>query len=146
MKPAEALPEGWPQAITIHDIDHARVALGAARSLGKPVILLSAPAAAGSVGVAFFAALVRQARGEFPDVTAFAILDCDRAAGRALAALRGGFDGVVYRGGGESLERLHDIAEQANVRLLGERPDSLDLLECSGDAEEAARIWLGHRK
>jgi fructose/tagatose bisphosphate aldolase len=143
--PADALPEGWPQAITIHDITHARAALAAARETGKPVILLSAPAAAGSVGVAFFAALVRQARGEFPDVAAFAILDCDHAAGRALAALRGSFDGVVYRGGGESWERLHDIAEQANVRLLPTRPDSIDLLECS-DAEEAARTWLGHRK
>jgi hypothetical protein len=140
---AAALPEGWPRALTIHDIAHARAALAAARALAKPVILLSAPAAAGSVGVAFFAALVRQARGEFPDVRAFAILDCDRAAGRALAALRGGFDGVVYRGGGESLERLHDIAEQANIRLLPARPESLDLLDCS-DAEEAARTWLGH--
>ena len=140
---ADALPEGWPRAITIHDIDQARTALAAARAVGKPVILLSAPAAAGTVGVAFFAALARQARGEFPDVTAFAILDCDRAAGRALAALRGGFDGVVYRGGGESLERLHDIAEQANIRLLPARPESLDLLECS-DAEEAARTWLSH--
>ena len=140
---AAALPEGWPRAITIHDIDHARAALAAARDTGKRVILLSAPAAAGSVGVGFFAALVRQARHEFPDVTAFAILDCDRAAGRALAALRGGFDGVVYRGGGESLERLHDIAEQANVRLLPARPKSLDLLDRE-DAEEAAIAWLSH--
>jgi hypothetical protein len=137
------LPEGWPRSITVHDIDQARAALAAARAVGKPVILLSAPAAAGSVGVAFFAALARQARGEFPDVTAFAILDCDKAAGRALAALRGGFDGVVYRGGGDSLERLHDIAEQANVRLLPARPESLDLLGMS-EAEEAARKWLGH--
>ena len=143
MKPAAVLPAGWPHAITVHDIDQARVALAAAREIGKPVILLSAPAAAGSVGVAFFAALVRQARAEFPDVTAFAILDCDRAAGRALAALRGGFDGVVYRGGGDSLERLHDIAEQANVRLLPARPESLDLLGVS-DAHEEARKWLGH--
>jgi fructose/tagatose bisphosphate aldolase len=129
------------KAVVVHDLDQARIALGAARAVGKPVTLLSAPAAASAVGPAWFATLVRTARGEFPDVEAAAILDCGRAAGRAMAALQAGFNGIVFTGSDAVFHKLADIGEDARCTLYDDRPDALDLME-EQDPAAACRAWL----
>jgi hypothetical protein len=127
--------------VVVHDLDHARIALTVARELGKPVTLLSAPAAASAVGPAWFASLVRTARAEFPDVEVDAILDCDRAAGRAMAALQTGFNGIVFTGSTAILLKLADIGEDQRCTLYDLRPDALDLLD-QKDPAAACRAWL----
>jgi hypothetical protein len=129
------------KAVVVHDLDHARIALAAAQELGKPVTLLSAPAAASAVGPAWFAALVRQARDEFPEVDAEAILDCDRAAGRAMAALQAGFNGIVFTGSTAVLLKLADLGEDRRCTLYDLRPAALDLLDKKNPAA-AVRAWL----
>ena len=129
------------KAVVVHDIEHARIALAAAKELGKPVTLLSAPAAASAVGPAWFAALVRQAQAEFPDVAVESILDCDRAAGRAMAALQTGFNGLVFTGTTATLLKLADLGEDRRCTLYDQRPAALDLLGHKNPAA-AVRAWL----
>ena len=129
------------RAVTVHDLDHARIALTAAAELGRPVILLSAPAIAHAIGPLYFASLVRAARADAPAARCSAILDCHRAAGRAMAAVRLGFEAIVYVGTPETVEKLTDIGEPYGCEILTERPQSLDL---RGQAEplEAVRKYL----
>jgi hypothetical protein len=127
--------------VVVHDIEQARIAAGVAQELGKPVTLLSAPAAASAVGPAWFAALVRAVRDEFPDVDVEAILDCDRAAGRAMAALQTGFNGIVFTGSNTVLLKLADIGEDRRCTLYDARPKALDLLG-QKDPAAACRKWL----
>ena len=129
------------KAVVVHDLDQARLAVAAARELGRPITLLSAPAAASAVGPVWFATLVRTVRAEYPDVEVEAILDCDRAAGRAMAALQAGFNGVVFTGSEAVLLKLADIGEDRRCTLYDARPEALDLLAQKHPAA-ACRAWL----
>jgi hypothetical protein len=129
------------KAVVVHDLDQARIALAAARAVARPITLLSAPAAASAVGPAWFATLIRTVRAEFPGVEIEAILDCDRAAGRAMAALQAGFNGVVFTGSEAVLLKLADIGEDLRCTLYDTRPAALDLL-AEKDPAAACRAWL----
>jgi fructose/tagatose bisphosphate aldolase len=129
------------KAVVIHDLDQARIALEAACAVGRPITLLSAPAAASAVGPAWFATLVRTVRAEFPQVEIEAILDCDRAAGRAMAALQAGFNGIVFTGSETVLLKLADLGEDLHCTLYDMRPKALDLL-AEKDPAAACRAWL----
>ena len=129
------------KVVVVHDLDQARIALAAARAAAQPITLLSAPAAASAVGPAWFATLVRTVRGEFPEVEVEAILDCGRAAGRAMAALQAGFNGIVFTGSDGVFHKLADIGEDQRCTLYDHRPDALDLID-QKDAAAACRAWL----
>jgi fructose/tagatose bisphosphate aldolase len=129
------------KAVVVHDLEQARIALEAARAVGRPITLLSAPAAASAVGPAWFATLVRTVRAEFPQVEIEAILDCDRAAGRAMAALQAGFNGIVFTGSETVLLKLADLGEDLRCTLYDMRPKALDLL-AEKDPAAACRAWL----
>ncbi len=118
-----------PRALVVHDLAQARTALAAARAAHRPVLLLSAPSAAGAVGPAWFAEMVRQARAEFPDVRALGVLDCAKAAGRAMAALRVGLDAVIFTGSYAMLMKLGDVADGTGTSLIDHRPKALDLAD-----------------
>jgi hypothetical protein len=131
------------RAVCVHHLAHAQAALAAAATCGRQVTLLSAPAAGTLVGPQFFAELVRQARATHPEAaTGGGILDCDRAAGRALAAIRLGFEGIVYTGSLEIQRKLADAAEPYGCAIHGERPRALDLAEVRGDPAAALTRWL----
>jgi fructose/tagatose bisphosphate aldolase len=127
--------------VVVHDLEQARIALAAARAVGKPITLLSAPAAASAVGPAWFATLVRTVRAEFPEIDVEAILDCDRAAGRAMAALQTGFNGIVFTGSETVLLKLADLGEDLRCTLYDARPKALDLL-AQKDPAGSCRAWL----
>ena len=127
--------------VVVHDLIQARIALTAARTVGQPVTLLSAPAAASAVGPAWFATLVQTVRAEFPDLEIEAILDCGRAAGRAMAALQAGFNGIVFTGSEGVLLKLADIGEDQRCTLYDQRPKALDLM-AEKDPAAACRAWL----
>ena len=129
------------KAVVVHDLAQARIALTAARIVGKPITLLSAPAAASAVGPAWFATLVRTVRAEFPELEIEAILDCGRAAGRAMAALQSGFNGIVFTGSDGVLHKLADIGEDNRCTLYDARPDALDLMAAK-DPAAACKAWL----
>ena len=89
---------------------------------GRPIILLSAPGAAGFLGVAGFLAMLAP-RGALP----LAILDAGDAPGHALAALRAGVPRVVLAPAVPAFAALADLATGMGARLLPAAPPALDL-------------------
>ena len=129
--------------IIIHSLADARAALAAARDLKTPVVLESAAGAGGFAGPAWFKSVIDQARAEFPEVEASALLDCADEAGTVLAALQQGLTCLRFTGKAAALRRLRDIARQSGATIeTGRRKPALDLLDI-GDPAAAARAYLG---
>ncbi|MBR0655670.1 hypothetical protein [Plastoroseomonas arctica] len=121
-----------PPAVTIYSAAQARAAIDAAGPRG--VLLLSAPAAAGFLGPAWFAAMVV---GHEP-----AALDCGADPGHALAALRFGIKRIILA---EPSDGLLSCAAEVGADILPERPPSLDLFDWNlgkPQARAALRVWL----
>lgn len=128
------------RVVVIHSKAHAEAALAAAEEAGKPVALLSPPAAAKSWGAAYFNALIAAARGAHPAAESVSILDCGAAAGHALGAIREGVEAVCFTGQPEVGAKLRDIAAQAGVGFLDARPDACDLQHESDPAAICRRL------
>ncbi|MDE1147445.1 MAG: hypothetical protein PW843_12640 [Azospirillaceae bacterium] len=129
--------------IRILCLDDARAALTAAD--GAPVRLVSAPDAAGSLGVGGWRALLDQLAAEFPGAPMTAVLDCGDAAGHALAALALGILDISFDGNDGAAARLADIAQAQGARL--HRLGGVEALDLRGrrDPVAACRAWLaGH--
>ncbi|MDJ0611185.1 MAG: class II fructose-bisphosphate aldolase [Kiloniellales bacterium] len=129
------------RVIIVHSLDHARAALGAARELGAPVTLATAPAASAYLGPAWLPEVAALAAEAVPDVDCSLLLDCGDRAGDVMAALRAGVSQVVFDGPEAVAAKLDAIAEDCGGRLLRVRPPSLDLM-ARDDALEACRDWL----
>lgn len=126
-----------PRRIVVHSLDQARAALAAAAALGAPVVLQSAPAAAGYLGPAGFLALVRLAGGGVD-----AVVDCGAAPGHALAALRAGARHVSVTAAPAVMDKLSDMARQYGAVVAPPEP-ALDLEALPEAAWVAAcRDWL----
>lgn len=130
-----------PAAFIVHSLDHARAALTAARAAAAPVLLVSAPGAAGYAGCGYFEAMIRRAMTEQPGVAATALLDCGEEPGLVLGAIRHGLKAVRFAGPDEVFAKLADIARQAGAVVVASTPPALDLLGLP-DPERACRDWL----
>jgi hypothetical protein len=108
------------RAVIVHGARDVAFALDVAA--GRPIALLSAPGAAGYLGVAGFAALLTP-HGALP----LAILDAAAAPGHALAALRAGFPRVVLAPGLPAFAPLAELALGLGAALLPAAPPALDL-------------------
>jgi hypothetical protein len=128
-----------PRAVIVHSLDHARIALGAARAQGVAVALRSAEDAASYAGAGWFAAMIAAAKREFPDVAFTASLDCGDAPGYALAALREGIELVRLRG--RARKKVSSIAKKSGAALDDDPSPALDLLYVA-DHRSALRDWL----
>jgi len=121
----EARLSGDAKAITIHTLRQAKAAAAAAAHAGTPVLLLSAYGAAGSVGPAWFAAVIDTAKAAYPEASLEGLLDCAGTPGYALAALRQGLKRIRYDG--PAFDAIADIAAQGAATVWRERPPALDL-------------------
>ena len=139
---------GEAKAITIHTLRQAQAAAAAAAETGIPVLLLSAYAAAGTVGPAWFDAVLTAAATRYPETAVDGMLDCGGMPGHALAALRHGLRRIRYDG--PAFEAVADIAAQSGAAVLRERPAALDLAaetdmggpEGMAALVDACRRWL----
>ena len=132
-------------AIRIHSLAEARIALGVARALDRPVTLVSARGAAGHAGPGWWRALVAIARAEYPEIAMITILDCDDCAGDALASLREGVECICFRGRADVTAKLRAIATQLGSELTSELPLGLDLRDLR-DPQLACMVWLREEK
>jgi hypothetical protein len=133
-----------PAAVIVHSLEHARAACRAARALGRPLCLRSAPAAAGYAGPAWFREIGLAIAEEFPDVAAVTSLDCGDAPGDALAALRAGVKTIRLRVPRRVRDKVVAIAAASGARLDDDRRRALDL-DGLADPESACRDWLARR-
>ncbi len=115
--------DGPARAVIFHSLADASAAVAAAG--GRPLILLSAPGAAGYAGPDYLKAIADEAlagsRG------ADAVIDCGNEAGVAMAALRGGWKWLVFRGRADVRAKLADMAAQMGARIDTAVPDAADL-------------------
>jgi len=114
-------------AVILHGIDQARAALRP----GLPVILLSAPAAAGYAGCGWWRALADLAASEHPDTPHIDILDCGAAPGLAMAALRIGQRHLILAPSSPAFPAVTAAAATEGALVLAEPPPALDLAERS---------------
>ena len=127
--------------VIVHSLEHARMAMAAAASLGTEVTLLSAPGAGIYAGPLWFKAVVEEAAAAHPGVPVTAVLDCGDAPGTVLAALRAGFRHVVFTGPDETRTRLAEIAAQSGAAIETRMEGALDLLG-RYDGAAACRAFL----
>jgi len=126
--------------IVIHSLTHAVAALRAALEAGRPIILASPPGAGIYAGPGWFREVLFAARAAAPAAQFTAVLDCGDNAGVAMAAVRAGFEAVVFTGRANVAARLADIAGQSGASLLRERPaPSLDLAAAFFASPDALR-------
>ena len=104
----------------VGSLAEARAVLAEAGS--RPVLLVSPPNAAASLGAGYYQALVEAARGEFPDAAIEAVMDCGDKPGFALSALRAGFATVGLVGDPRARARVAAIARAMGARLLSRPP------------------------
>ena len=131
-----------PRAVVVHSLEQATAALAAAAALDQPITVISRHSAGSTIGPGFFAELMRQARAAVPAAQAIAVLDCQTAAGRAMAAVHGGMcDAIIYTGSYETFLKLADIAMEKGITMLDHRPEALDLWQRQ-DLEATVTAWL----
>jgi hypothetical protein len=136
---AKAAPP--PRAVIVHSLDHARLALAAARAAQVPIILRSAPGAASYAGAGWFAAMTARAAREFPGVAFTAALDCGSDPGHAMAALREGVRLVRLSGPARVRAKIASMAKKSGAALDEDDAAALDLLTTANPAV-ALRDWL----
>lgn len=140
-------PQAPCPAVVVHTAAQAMAALASLPPSGPGVLLLSPPGAAGSMGAAWFLALVEAAAAAHPARPYRAVLDCADAPGHALAALRAGARTLVLDPACPAFARVATAAEEVGAELWTGRPAPaldlarLDLARPAGQARLAA--WLG---
>jgi hypothetical protein len=112
-------------SVVVHGLAHARAALRP----GWPVLLLSAPAAAGYAGCLWWRELVAAARSFHPATPALDVLDCGDAPGHAMAALRVGQRLLLLDPACPAFAAVADAAATLGAHVLARRPPALDLAE-----------------
>ena len=132
------------RAIIVHGVDDALAAVAAARSLGAPLVLISAPGAAAYAGPGWFLEIVGQARAAGPGLAVSGLLDCADEAGHAMAALRAGAKAIVFTGGDVIAEKLTAIAAATAATVHRARPPAFDPGDVR-DKQAACRDWLSRR-
>ncbi|WP_372624162.1 hypothetical protein [Falsiroseomonas sp.] len=99
------------------------------QAAGRPVLLLSAPGAAGMLGAPGWRALLARAAEAVPDACFADALCCGAAPGQALAALRAGCRILVLDGACPAFPAVAAASAAAGARLLPARPKALDAQE-----------------
>jgi len=127
--------------IIVHSLEHARAAVAAAAALGVPVTLVSAPGAGAYAGPSWFKALVDAAAAAHPETAVTAVIDCGEEAGTVLAALRAGFNRVIFTGPEAARGALADIAAARGAVLERAGTPALEILGARDPAAEC-RFYL----
>ncbi len=129
----------------VHSLAQARAAVAAAAALGRPVVLVSAPGAAGYAGPGWFAKLVALAAEAHPEAAVSAVLDCADKPGLALAALRDGAPAVRFTGSRAARAKLSAIADASGAEIVSGPLRALDLRGLA-EPEAACAAWLATGK
>jgi len=98
----------------IHNYDEAENAF---KTTSGPVVLISAPEAAASLGVLGFLEMIAAAASEYSDIEYTAILDCGDQAGLAMNALRLGAKDICVNLPTEVRTKIEEMAAQSGARV-----------------------------
>lgn len=135
------MPDRPRLACIVADLRLARIAVQEAAAAGADAELWSAPDAAASLGVGYWAALDRAILELADPGRAVTVLDCGDAPGLALAALREGLRTLHVAVRADVREKLAAIAETCGAALHPGPPPTLDLRDRL-DAAASCRFAL----
>jgi hypothetical protein len=124
----------FPPAVIIHGLADARAAVAP----GRPVTLLSAPAAALYAGCLWWRSLVDLVRRD----AVVDLLDCADGSGQAMAALRSGVHNLVLWPEAPGWDAVAEIAGTLGGCVLKEAPLALDMAQRG--AVRRLEAWLAH--
>lgn len=113
-------------AVVVFSLADALAAAAAAEAAGRPLTLVSAPAAGLAAGPGWFAALARRVGEHHPAADLIWVLDCADSPGAVLAALRAGVADIAVAPAALT-PALEGLAAAAGARLHAGRPDAADL-------------------
>ncbi|GAB6054566.1 hypothetical protein JCM17960_33860 [Magnetospira thiophila] len=113
--------------VIVHHLHHCRMAATAAQAAGRALLLCSPPNAGANIGAAVFHHMAQITAEEFPELSLHALLDCGDAPGLALNALRQGVTLIHLQTAPEVFEKVRQMAEAQEARLLSSWPEALDL-------------------
>ncbi len=132
-----------PAAFIVHTLPQAKAAAQAGAEAGRALLLHSAANAAATLGAEGWLALLQAVRSDHPDAQILeGFLDCGRAPGLAMAALRIGLRRLTLLPDCPSWSRISDITRQMGGELSADPPrDALDLSQ-PRDPLAAARMWV----
>ena len=132
----KTIPQNTPgkvKRITIHGVDHARVACQAAfRTSMKDDITLelwSEKNGASSLGPAWFGEIINIVQKEFPDLVIVGVLDCGDAVGGALASLRQGITCIYISERPAVVSKIRAIAKYTRAEVRTKRPVMPNLID-----------------
>jgi hypothetical protein len=130
-----------PKILIVHTKAHVAAVLEAARRLGVPVMLQSAPDAIFYAGALYLLRMFEQAKTSFPDVECGFILDCADAGAEAIMAMQTGHTHIRSAATPEIRQKLAAIAEDHSVTIHTESYESLDLQAVADTTGECIK-WL----
>ena len=125
----------------IHDISHALAVGKASMELNAPVVVLSAPGLATTLGPEAFTALIEKTMAAYPDALVLGVLDCGDQAGTAIGALRRGVRRISVDVEAATLGKITDIAHQLEADVITRPDKALDLLDVA-DMDRAIRHYI----
>lgn len=128
-------------ALIFHSFDHVRAALSAARDLGRPILLLTAPGAAAAVGANVLKVMVDDAAALVPGAAFDVLIDCGNQPGTAMGALRAGWRHLAFQGDAAVQPKIADLARQHSATLETAVPPARDL-GGQRHPDKAVRAWL----
>tara|TARA_Y100001960_G_scaffold159905_1_gene168091 strand:- start:949 stop:1404 length:456 start_codon:yes stop_codon:yes gene_type:complete len=121
--------------VAIHGIDQARLVCQFIRQKHFKedyiIELWSAKNGSGSIGPAWFKGIINIISNDFPDLRVIGVLDCGKAAGHSLAALREGVDCIYTSTRPSVTKKIKMIADVAHIEVRTRRPKMPDLLEAN---------------
>ena len=131
-------------AFIVHDRAAMRAVFDAA---GRRALRIESPVGfAGFAGAGFWAALLADARTDYPQAKIEAVLDCGEEPGTALAAIRAGVPAIRCRCPAPARARLAALARAAGVAFIaGRRPKAHDL-SIAPDAARAVTEIMAPRR
>ena len=135
-------PGPLPPAILVRHLEDAIAAFEVARTLKRPVTLLSPEAGALWLGPGWLVAVAREAARAVPGAKCRTLLDCADRPDLAQAALRDGTDAILFTGPARMATKLAEIAAAYGAVFLTQRPPALELARQRSPAD-ALRHWLG---
>lgn len=113
-------------AVIVHSAVQAIAAARAAADAGRPLLIRSAPGAAGYAGCGWFLAILAHARDSVPEADIEGLLDCGDDAAAAIEAMRAGTERIAFHGGERSRANVESIARALGATVEAAAADAAD--------------------
>ena len=129
--------------IVVHNYNHVKCAMKAAKKLQKKIIIQSPNNAGSYMGPLFFKKLLKKCESLFPGVDYMEILDCGNDTGCALEAINHNVRIIKIDCNKKSLEKIKNICKKKGLSVNNINSKKLDL-NLVEDVYDECLKWLNN--